>query len=302
MIRRPRVPKPRRVRDASTRKPTKPGKANRKEKKSGTSFWGIAGGIAAAVVGAILIGWLTKFGIIPKTDEKTATPTPTQRPAQVPTPQKTASAPFTVSVGNLAADCTDWIAHRTPVELRHVPIESVREWVTANAGGISNNPIEFTIQGTSAAAVTLLDMRAKVTLRKPLPPASAIVQMECNGGPPAFRWMTLNLDRQPPKLTAEVPTEKAVLDFFNTKEITPIRFPYKVSVSKPESFMLMPQTLDCDCLWEIYVDWTSEGKRGSLKIDNNGKPFRTIADRGVRWRCSVYGQWNCQEFTPTTKP
>jgi hypothetical protein len=54
-------------------------------------------------------------------------------------------------------------------------------------------------------------------------------------------------------------------------------FPLQVSTRDPEVFILTAQTSKCDCKWVAELDYVASGKRGSVRIDDNGKPFRTAA-------------------------
>ncbi|MFD8089379.1 helix-turn-helix domain-containing protein [Streptomyces malaysiensis] len=57
-------------------------------------------------------------------------------------------------------------------------------------------------------------------------------------------------------------------------------FPYKVSESDPEVFYVTAHTKAHDVRWDLALDWSSGDRRGTVRIDNNGTPFRTSADAG----------------------
>jgi hypothetical protein len=78
-------------------------------------------------------------------------------------------------------------------------------------------------------------------------------------------------------------------------------FPYRVSNSDPEVFQITADTSNCDCRWRLYLDWTSEGKSGSLTIDTDGQRFRTAAIREGASLC--YDHDNPQSgYADTTHP
>ncbi|MGW5769508.1 helix-turn-helix domain-containing protein [Streptomyces longwoodensis] len=57
-------------------------------------------------------------------------------------------------------------------------------------------------------------------------------------------------------------------------------FPYKVSESDPEVFYVTARTDAHDVRWDLTLDWSSGSRRGTVRIDNSGTPFRTSAGTG----------------------
>ncbi|MFJ4487102.1 helix-turn-helix domain-containing protein [Streptomyces longwoodensis] len=57
-------------------------------------------------------------------------------------------------------------------------------------------------------------------------------------------------------------------------------FPYKVSESDPEVFYVTARTDAHDVRWDLTLDWSSGSRRGTVRIDNSGTPFRTSAGKG----------------------
>ncbi|MVO88470.1 hypothetical protein GPA10_27835 [Streptomyces sp. p1417] len=63
-------------------------------------------------------------------------------------------------------------------------------------------------------------------------------------------------------------------------------FPYKVDESDPEVFRVRASTRSHDVRWYLELKWSSGARHGVLRIDDQGKPFRTSGgtDRPVyRW-------------------
>ena len=56
---------------------------------------------------------------------------------------------------------------------------------------------------------------------------------------------------------------------------------YTVSGSDPEHFVVRPTTLTHDVTFTLLLQWAWNGKRGRLRIDDQGRPFRTTADHGA---------------------
>ncbi|WP_124268956.1 helix-turn-helix transcriptional regulator [Streptomyces sp. ADI96-02] len=57
-------------------------------------------------------------------------------------------------------------------------------------------------------------------------------------------------------------------------------FPYTVSESEPQVFFITANTLAHDVRWDLSLEWSSGDRRGTLRIDDDGSPFRTSAGAG----------------------
>lgn len=60
-----------------------------------------------------------------------------------------------------------------------------------------------------------------------------------------------------------------------------MRLPYQVSADDPEVLMISAETETCDCGWYLELEWSSEGRTGTVRIDDAGRPFRTTAIKGL---------------------
>ncbi|CAM5260401.1 Helix-turn-helix domain-containing protein OS=Streptomyces tendae OX=1932 GN=GUR47_06805 PE=4 SV=1 [Streptomyces tendae] len=57
--------------------------------------------------------------------------------------------------------------------------------------------------------------------------------------------------------------------------------PYRVSAKDPEVLLVTAGTSSCDCRWYLELDWSSQGRTGTVRIDDDGRPFRTSAIEGL---------------------
>lgn len=57
--------------------------------------------------------------------------------------------------------------------------------------------------------------------------------------------------------------------------------PYRVSAKDPEVLLVTAATSSCDCRWYLELDWSSQGRKGTVRIDDDGHPFRTSAIKGL---------------------
>ena len=101
-----------------------------------------------------------------------------------------------------------------------------------------------------------------------------------------MRLVEVDLDRKPPRVGRthfpETPSDR--------KDLTPVRFPYKVSDVDPEQFVIYASTKTCDCTWTAELHWVDRGRPGITPIDDDGKPFRTIATRNAPAFSSGHGE------------
>ncbi|MEU0481797.1 hypothetical protein ABZ260_21745 [Streptosporangium sp. NPDC006013] len=131
----------------------------------------------------------------------------------------------------------------------------------------------ITLQGSSGAAVVLHAFRIEMVQRAE-PTGVAITKViQCGGITP--RNFTVDLDKPAPRPIPLPGTDE------DGNEKDPVRFPFSVSDSDAEIFHIFGATRDCDCRWRILVDWSSQGRKGTATIDDNGLPFRTVGIKGL---------------------
>ena len=58
--------------------------------------------------------------------------------------------------------------------------------------------------------------------------------------------------------------------------------PYRVSSEDPEVLLVNAETEACDCSWCLELDWSSQGRTGTVRVDDDGRPFRTTSIKGLR--------------------
>jgi hypothetical protein len=60
-----------------------------------------------------------------------------------------------------------------------------------------------------------------------------------------------------------------------------VEFPYRVSAADPEVLLVTATTQTYDCDWYLELDWSSQGRTGTVRIDDHGRPFRTTSTKGL---------------------
>jgi hypothetical protein len=63
--------------------------------------------------------------------------------------------------------------------------------------------------------------------------------------------------------------------------IPAVRMPYRVSAEDPEVLLVTARTQTCGCAWYLELDWSSEGRTGTVRVDDGGRPFRTSSIKGL---------------------
>ncbi|MGC5330558.1 hypothetical protein [Micromonospora sp. DT62] len=239
-------------------------------------------GVLAAVVTAMLTAWLLAWGLLPVTPP--------------PPPPDPDALPFTVAV-RVGHDTPDgWVVE---APLAHVPArpawsEDWSRWARdAAAVPASRQHVSFTVQGVDEAQVTLTDLRVRVVARRPA--LRGVFAAPGGGGPTAYRWVHATLDEDPPLLTAGLFEDGE--KFVPEHERREIRFPYRVSLSDAETFLVIGYTENCDCDWKVEVDWAAQGRIGTVTVDDAGRPFRVTGAAGVRTECwtSPDGTEECRQ-------
>jgi hypothetical protein len=137
-------------------------------------------------------------------------------------------------------------------------------WAWAHKlGGIDSNAsmIRVVVQGRTEAQVTLQGLAVEVLQRRQPFRGTDLAYMGLGGGEDV-RHVDVDLDSDPPRTNGFGKGAPQAL---------------RVSVSDAEVFNLLAYTQRCDCLWIAKLHYVSDGRNGTVTIDDHGKPFRTTA-------------------------
>jgi hypothetical protein len=229
-------------------------------------------GVVAAVLAAVLTAWLLAWGPSPEGGSTSTTP-----------PTTGSDLPFTVAVQSDAA-ARSWISDQPMAQIPARPgwQDDWWPWVR-QVGAVDESPqdVFVTVQGRTEAQVTLTDLRVRVVERRPAIRGTRFGP--AGGGGIVYRWVSANLDADPPKLSTHV--DDGAKNSVPEHERRPIRFPYRVSVSDAETFEVLASTEKCDCSWVVELSWVSEGRLGTYVVDDGGKPFRVTGASNVVQSC-----------------
>ncbi|WP_179203272.1 helix-turn-helix domain-containing protein, partial [Streptomyces griseiscabiei] len=141
----------------------------------------------------------------------------------------------------------------------------------------SKTGLGFTVQGRDGQTVTLLGLSVEVVSRHE-PLRGTRVPVVCQGDPPN-RNLFVDLDQTRPQVVKAAPRAG------DGGSASDTGWPYTVSGSDPEHFVVRPSTRAHDVTFTLRLKWAWNGERGELRIDDQGKPFRTTADGRATWLC-----------------
>ncbi|MEU3513121.1 helix-turn-helix transcriptional regulator [Streptomyces longwoodensis] len=143
--------------------------------------------------------------------------------------------------------------------------DAVRWAAAYGAVSSGEQEVALTVQGTGEDTVVLEALHVRVLSKgAPLAWNDYSMGVGCGGGVGTKRF-DVDLDDGSPTVGVENGQRP---------------FPYKVSESDPEVFYVTARTDAHDVRWDLTLDWSSGSRRGTVRIDNSGTPFRTSAGTG----------------------
>ncbi|MFJ6571657.1 helix-turn-helix domain-containing protein [Streptomyces sp. NPDC091292] len=202
---------------------------------------------------------------------RTTDPTPTGSASPSKSRTESSVPPVTVATRPYAWEnpCSQhYLVDRPAGQVPPPPAEQdARGWVSALGGVAADQQyVALTVQGTGGETVVLEALHVRVVKSgAPLAWNDYAMGVGCGGGVQT-KAFDIALDSGHPSADP-VGGQRD--------------FPYKVSESDPEVFYLTARAQARDVSWFLELDWSSGTRRGTLRIDDNGVPFRTSAGRGT---------------------
>ncbi|QLE71814.1 transcriptional regulator [Streptomyces rectiverticillatus] len=160
-----------------------------------------------------------------------------------------------------------YLIDRAPGDVTPPPPEQdAPAWVSALGGVAAGEQfVEITLQGTGKDTVVLEGLHVRVQGTKaPLPWNSYVMGVGC-GGDVSTKSFGVDLDAARPAAAPKAGQRD---------------FPYKVSESDPEVFYVKATAAQHDVKWYLELQWSSGDRRGVLRLDDRGRPFRTSGAGG----------------------
>ena len=232
--------------------------------------------VTTAVVGTLLatLGTLGSLSAL-STDRS-----PAKAPSvPSPTPTKELPAPITWTANSQAwaLGCGhDYVVAKSPEEVPPPPAaQDAGRWAASQHavhGGDTN--VEISVQGKTSTAVVLEALRVRVVGRGEPAEGTAYSMDQGCGGSITPRSFSVDLDKDRPIARSTPGNDVGT-------PIPAVRFPYRVSAQDPEVLLVTARTVSCDCRWYLELDWSSQGRTGTVRIDDAGRPFRTSSIKGL---------------------
>ncbi|MEV0000307.1 helix-turn-helix transcriptional regulator [Streptomyces sp. NPDC050848] len=246
-------------------------------------------GLAPAL--AALASVLALLGLGPSTAPDRPAPT---APTPAPTAPQPPAPPFTWTVASQVwqAGCGHtYLVDAGPDRVPPPPAaQDAAPWAGAQGavhGG--DTLVRVSLQGRSpTSAVVLQALHVRVTGRaEPLGLPAYRMDNGC-GGAVTPRRFDVNLD-------APRPVARSVAGFDALageagEEIPAVSLPYAVTSTAPEELLVNARTADCDCRWYLELEWSGEGRSGTVRIDDAGRPFRTSGIQGPVYEYDTLGR------------
>ncbi len=213
--------------------------------------------------------------------------TPKKKPSSAPsarttTPPRSGPAPavpLTWSANSQAwkLGCGhDYVIAKPPQRVPPPPAPQDAGTWAATQGAVHGGEtlVELSVQGRTDTAVVLNALRVRVVGRTAPAPGNAYAMDQGCGGSITPRYFDVNLDKDRPIAHAVAGSDVGT-------PIPAVRMPYRVSVKDPEVLLVTARTVTCDCRWYLELDWSSQGRKGTIRIDDAGRPFRTSGIKGL---------------------
>jgi hypothetical protein len=137
--------------------------------------------------------------------------------------------------------------------------------------------VRITVQGRGSAAVVLEALYVRVVSHAAPAADRGIVYSLSEGCGAGIipRFFSVNLDAHQPRARS-MPGDNGA-----GTPIPAIDFPYQVSLQEPEVLVVSTLNESCSCEWYLNLAWSSQGRTGTVRIDDRGRPFRSTGTKGL---------------------
>ncbi|WP_425577926.1 helix-turn-helix domain-containing protein [Streptomyces glaucus] len=163
-----------------------------------------------------------------------------------------------------------YLVDRPPGEVEGPPLEQDAPAWVARYGAVSSGEqyVKLTVQGTGEETVVVEDLTVRMAgKRAPLAwndYAMGYPDVGCGGDVPK-RSFTVALDAVRPAVVPDAGHQD---------------FPFTVSRSDPEVYYIRADASAYDVSWYLELTWSSGSRRGTVTVNDDGRPFRTSGNNG----------------------
>ncbi|MFE9098784.1 helix-turn-helix domain-containing protein [Streptomyces sp. NPDC007264] len=170
----------------------------------------------------------------------------------------------------------DYVIGKEPAQVPPPPVEQDAEAWAATQGVVHGRQtsVQISVQGKSSTAVVLEALRVRVVSRGTPVTGNAYAMGQGCGSDLPPRNFAVDLDVNRPIAHARPGDDSG-------RRVPAVTFPYRVSAEDPEVLLVTATTEAYDCTWYLELDWSSQGRTGTVRIDDHGRPFRTSGIKGL---------------------
>ncbi|WP_346779648.1 hypothetical protein [Streptomyces sp. S3(2020)] len=188
-------------------------------------------------------------------------------------------APLTWTARGRTGCGVAYVVAKAPGQVPQPPHpEDTEAWVSSQrAVHAGATDVQITVQGRGSAAVVLDALHVRMVNRDtPAADRGTVYSLGdgCGAGI-VPRYFSVDLDAYQPQARS-MPGDNGA----GTK-IPAIDFPYRVSLQEPEVFVVSALNESCTCDWYLDLTWSSQGRTGTVRIDDHGRPFRSTSIKGL---------------------
>ncbi|MFE3268386.1 helix-turn-helix domain-containing protein [Streptomyces sp. NPDC059215] len=210
----------------------------------------------------------------PGTDGRSSSPSTKHSATAVPT-----APPLTWTANSQVWElgCNhDYVIGKAPERVPPPPApQDAAPWArTQGAVHGGQTLVSVSVQGRTDAAVVLEALRVRVVGRTAPMKGTVYSTGQGCGSDMNPRSFAVDLDK-------DRPIARSVKGSDNGANTPAIRMPYRVSSKDPEVLLVDARTVHCDCRWYLELDWSSQGRTGTERIDDHGLAFRTSGIKGL---------------------
>ncbi|MEV0218821.1 helix-turn-helix domain-containing protein [Streptomyces sp. NPDC050704] len=170
----------------------------------------------------------------------------------------------------------DYVVDRPPQEVPPPPApQDAGVWAgSQDAVHGRETIVQISVQGRTSTAVVLEALRVRVVGRTAPAKGNAFSMDQGCGGALTPRSFAVDLD-------VDRPIARSLPGNDTGTPIPAMRMPYQVSAQDSGVLLVTAETQTCDCRWYLELDWSSQGRTGTIRIDDHGRPFRTSGITGL---------------------
>lgn len=165
---------------------------------------------------------------------------------------------------------TDYVLPRGVQRAGAPPGDVCREWHpwAVRQGGVDSGEtkVRVVLQAEASASVLLQGLDVRIESRRPVLAGDRVL-CRTGGAYGVLRGLDVDLDARPPTVTYSPDGERRT-----TKPLL-----FKLTGAETEIFEIRAKSRSCLCAWSARLHLIADGKRRTVEVTDDGRPFRTTS-------------------------